>query len=201
MPRSPAVPRPCSRMASIGSAREARSAGTTPKSSATAIATDAVNASTRQSRCVSRNTVFACVDNCRTSRSLAHRAIAEAGDAAGARQQQALDELLAGEAPARRAERQAHAEFMAARGGAREEQVGDVRARNQQHERDDRHDGQNRLPIPAAHRRGAAGGRLHAERRREVARLRASARTLVGIVASRICGWTPRSACSADATV
>ena len=63
----------------------------------------------------------------------------EAEDAADQRQQHALDEQLADDAPARRAERHADADLARAVRGAREQQVGDVRARDQQHERDRAH--------------------------------------------------------------
>jgi hypothetical protein len=68
----------------------------------------------------------------------------ETGQGAGAREHQALHELLPGKAPPRRPERQADAEFVAPRCRARKKQIGDVGARNQQDERDDSHDRQNR---------------------------------------------------------
>jgi hypothetical protein len=51
---------------------------------------------------------------------------------------------------------------------AREEQIGDVRAGDQQHERDHRHDRQHRLAVAVAHRRRAASGGLQRERLREI---------------------------------
>ena len=60
----PAIPRPCAFIASFGSTRVARSAGTVPKITAVATATAAVNPSTRQSSVKSRCTLFVAVDSC-----------------------------------------------------------------------------------------------------------------------------------------
>ena len=106
--------------------------------------------------------MFVAVDSWRTSSRLPHCASSEAEDRAGAGQQQALGEQLPRDAQARRAERQAQAELLAARGGARQQQVREVRARDQQHQPDDDHDRQQR---PTVARRGdpespfAAGSR------------------------------------------
>ena len=74
-----------------------------------------------------------------------------------------------GQPPARRAEREAHGEFMAASRCAREEQIRDIRRRHEQHQRNDNHDDEKRLSISAAHRRRTASRRLDAERRRQIA--------------------------------
>ncbi len=61
--------------------------------------------------------------------------------AAGDREQQALGEKLRDDAAALGAEREADADFLAPAREAREQQVGDVRARDQQHrgDRDEQH--------------------------------------------------------------
>ena len=62
----------------------------------------------------------------------------DAADAAGQREHDALGEQLADDAPTAGADRQPHADLALARGAAREQQVGDVGARDQQ---DDEHRG------------------------------------------------------------
>ena len=95
----------------------------------------AVNPSTRQSSERSRNTRVG------GRRQLPHEQPAaplreeQPEQRADAGQQQALAQQLPRDPQARRAERDAHAELVPARGRAREEQVRDVRARDQQHER------------------------------------------------------------------
>ena len=59
----------------------------------------------------------------------------QAGRAAGAREHEALDEQLPDDARAAGADRDAHGHFFLPADRAREQQVGDVRARNQQHQR------------------------------------------------------------------
>jgi hypothetical protein len=53
--------------------------------------------------------------------------------------------------------REAHGHLGLPGGCARQQQRRDVRASDQQHERDDHHHGQSRLSIPGAHRRWTAG--------------------------------------------
>ena len=55
------------------------------------------------------------------------------GDAAEHRQQHAFREQLPNEPPPARAQRHAHRDLALAHGGAREQQVGDVRARDEEH--------------------------------------------------------------------
>ncbi len=57
---------------------------------------------------------------------------------------------------------------------AREKQIRDIGACDQQDERDDRHDDENRLSIAGAHGRRPTGGSLHSHGRREIARPGAS---------------------------
>ena len=57
-----------------------------------------------------------------------------AEDGANRRQHHALDQQLADNARARRADREAHGDLTLARGGARQQQVREVGAGDQQHE-------------------------------------------------------------------
>ena len=68
-----------------------------------------------------------------------HDGEGEAGEAAEERQQQALDEQLLHEAPARRAERQAQRDLLLPHEASRDEQIRDVGARDEQHEADHAH--------------------------------------------------------------
>ena len=74
------------------------------------------------------------VESWRTSRRLPHCANSEAERRAGHGEQQALGQQLARETAARRAQGQARAELVAARVRAREQQVGDVGAGDEQDE-------------------------------------------------------------------
>jgi len=65
------------------------------------------------------------------------------------RHQQALGEHLPDQPAARRADRRPDRELAAARRGAHDQEIGDVRARNQQHERDGAHHRQDRRPHVA----------------------------------------------------
>ena len=80
---------------------------------------------------------------------------AEADDGAGGGQQDALGEELADQAPASRAHGGAHADLALAGGGAGEQQVGDVDARDQEHEAHGGGEGQHRRAN------AADGGLLH----------------------------------------
>ena len=61
------------------------------------------------------------------------------GDRAKRSENRALDEQLLNQASAAGADGEPHADLAAPRGGAREQHSGDIRAGNQQHEADDRH--------------------------------------------------------------
>ena len=145
------TPRPRSRIASIGLAREARSAGARPTSKRRG------KRHGRGEREQPPVDLHVEEHGVRLRRQLPDEQAAapvrdaEAGERARGREQQDLDEQLAREAPARRAQRQAHAELVASRGGARQEQIGDVGAGDQQHERDHGHRHEHRLAIGAAH--------------------------------------------------
>ena len=144
--------------------------------------------------------MFACVDNCRTSRRLPQCAIQRPASAPARGEQQNLDQQLAGEAPAGRAQRQTHAELVLARGSSGQEQIGDVGAGDQEHQRDHGHRHEHRLTVGGPHQRRANGGWRHLEWLGEVL-----SRKTAGVcgfrVDSRICGCTPRNACSAAARV
>jgi hypothetical protein len=74
----------------------------------------------------------------------------QAQNAAQQGQQQAFDQPLPHQPPARGAQREAHGNFAAARGSARNQQVGHVRAGDQQHQAHGRH--QDRQGLPNASR-------------------------------------------------
>ena len=92
----------------------------------------------------------------------------DAGRGAEQRQQQALDQQLARDEPARRAERQPDAQLALPRGGLREQEIGHVRARDEQHHRDDAEQHEQRLAVALAQTgdAGVAGRQL--ERPRDV---------------------------------
>ena len=73
-------------------------------------------------------------------------AIADAEHAAGDRYQRALDEELADEAHPSAAERRAHRELVLPRGAARDQEVRDVDARDEQQEADGAEQRQEREP-------------------------------------------------------
>ena len=62
-------------------------------------------------------------------------------------EQQTFDQELARQPAARRAEREPHAPFVAARGRASEQQIRDVGARDQQHQSDDDQHHEQRTPV------------------------------------------------------
>src|SRR5262249_51338908 len=94
----------------------------------------------------------------------------EADARARERQQRALREQLPRDAPPRGAERDAHAQLVPPRARAREEQIRDVGARDQQDERDHGHDQVQRIAILASERVGAIGGGPQRERILQVVR-------------------------------
>ena len=152
---SPTTPRPCALSASFGCTRVPRSAGAIPNSTAVAMAMPAVNPSTRQSSGrLEEHGVGG-------RRQLPHEQPAaplreeQPDQRADAGQQQALAQQLPRDPHARRAQGDAHAELVPARRRAREEQVRDVRARDEEHEADDHHDGGQRQAVALAQRRTA----------------------------------------------
>ena len=101
-----------------------------------ATASTAMNANTRQSPARSTNSWCRCVAIERDEHAAdSHCASQIPSAGAGDGEQQALDEQLAEDPDARRADRQPHGDLALARGRARQHQVGEVRAGNQQHQR------------------------------------------------------------------
>ncbi len=100
--------------------------------------------------------------------------------AANRRQQQTLRQHLANQTPAGRAERRAHRQLPIPAGGPRQQQVGDIGARNQQHERHRNHGDESgplrgvvddlvgQLGHPRAHPR-VGRGMVHGQPRRDPA--------------------------------
>ncbi len=107
---------PVSFSASIGATRVARKAGAVPNSTAVATVTAAVNASTRQSSDRSRNDAVDGGRQLRHQHAAAPRREHQADHRADAGKDEAFNEQLPRQTPARRAERQPHAQFVAARG-------------------------------------------------------------------------------------
>ena len=154
--RSPVTLRPCSLRASFGARPVTPAAGASPNSSAVARPTAAVKPRTRQSSERSRATVRAeLADEQRAA------PLARSPDRRGCPRRpgaECLDQELAGQPAARGAERQPHAQLAAAAAGARQHQVGEVGARDQQHAADDDQDHRERLGEAGAQCRAAAGG-------------------------------------------
>ena len=126
--------RPAPRSASIGLVRVANHAGAAPNRMPVTSASVNANARTAGAGVVSigRN-----VDpGERERQQQARRADRddEAGDAAGDREEDALDQRLRHDLPARRADREPDRRLRPPRHGAREQQVGDVGARDEQHQ-------------------------------------------------------------------
>ena len=118
--RAPAcrAPGPRTRSASIGAAREARNAGPVPKSDAVSTAIDrGARQDPPVEREIQRTRACPASRGSRPSRGSPRPAKTRPA-AAPSRQHEALDEQLPGEPPARRAERQPHAQLVAARGRA-----------------------------------------------------------------------------------
>ena len=82
----------------------------------------------------------------------APRRQAETQNAAQDREQHALDEQLPDDAPAAGAQGDTHRDFARSLGGTRQQQIGHVRARDQQHERDGAHQREeDQLDLRAGH--------------------------------------------------
>ena len=80
------------------------------------------------------------------------------------RKEEALGQELAGEHEPRCAERQPDAHLVSTRSRACEQEIGDVRAGDEQNETDDDHDGREWPLISAAERRGTARGGIERQR-------------------------------------
>jgi len=102
-------------------------------------------------------------------RQLSHERLAaplsddEAADGTEHRVNEALEQQLPRETATGRAKRQANAELVPARRGTGQQQVGDVDAGDQQHERDDNQQGDQRPLEPLAQSRRTVGNRLELE--------------------------------------
>lgn len=87
------------------------------------------------------------------------------------REQDAFGEQLAHDARAARAERHADRDLALARGAARDQQIGDVRARNEEDQGDGRHEQPQRMRVRVAQLRESIRSGPHAERPGQVVRL------------------------------
>ena len=131
----PVAPRPPSLSDSARFVFEMSSAGASPKAMPVASETSAVKARTRASSSRLRDARDAFGAE-RDDQIRAPEREHHARDAAEAGQQHALGQKLADDARAARAERQPHLDLTLPADGAFEQQVGDVHAGDQQHERD-----------------------------------------------------------------
>ena len=122
-----------------------RSAGARPKAIPVTSETSAVKARTRASISVSATRVSDSGLSA-TIRSVPQNASIDPQHAAEAGQQHALRQELADDARAARAERQPHLDLTLPADGAFEQQVGDVHAGDEQHERDGTQQQQERGP-------------------------------------------------------
>ena len=104
-----------------------------------------------------------------TRKRLSHCASTAPPPAPIAAMQHALREQLPDDAAARRADRQAHGDLALARGRARQHQVRQVRAGDQQHQPGGREQQPQRRLVVAAQRRDAGAGRERAELERQIA--------------------------------
>ena len=140
----------------------ARIAGTRPKIRQVATASAAVNANTRQSSdSATKIRLFSVVRNS-TRKRLSHCARTAPQRRADRGDQQALRQQLTDDAPARRADREANGDLALARGGARQHQVREVGARDQQHQAGRRQQQPERRLVVAAQRRDAGARRERA---------------------------------------
>ena len=124
------------RSMSLRSVRDAFHAGTMPNSKPVAIDTASAKSSTRTSSRIVAGSTGSCGPTSATSDFVERHRERDAGDAAEQRQQHTLGEQLLRDASAAGAERGAHRKLARARRAARELEIGDVRAGDEQHERD-----------------------------------------------------------------
>ena len=97
-------------------------------------------------------------DRKRTSDAAARGCHEQSESGARAAQYDTLGEQLADEPPSAGAEREPHGHFTASRAGPRQQQVRDVHRRNEQQQRDDRHQHPERGGEPPSQERQAAAG-------------------------------------------
>ena len=126
--------RPAPRSASIGSVRVANHAGAAPNTIPVTSASANANASTIGDGLVSIGRKLAPGERERQQQARRADRDGESDDAAGDGEEHALDERLRDDLPARRADRQPQRGLAAPRDRAREQQVRDVGAGDQQHQ-------------------------------------------------------------------
>ena len=147
---SRAAARPCILSTSIGCAPRRAECRYRSEDAAVATATTAVNARIRQSNDRSSVMRSAGVDSCATRARLPHAATTRPPIAPhAARTRLSISSCRARRAP-RRAKGEPHAELVPARGGARQQQVRDVDARDHQHEQHDNEDREERTRVGLA---------------------------------------------------
>ena len=164
LPRLPAF------IAAPGAVPVTRIAGISPKTRQVATASAAVKAKMRQSS--ARFTKIGALSLVRkfTRNRLSHCASRAPQTAPNRRDQQALGQQLADDAPARRADRQPHGDLALARGGARQHQVREIRAGDEQHEAGRGEQQPQRRLVGPPERRHAGPGLEGAELELEVIR-------------------------------
>ena len=147
-------------IAALRSGRRARSAGSRPTSGPVATVTASENSSTcRSSRGV--NVIGSASDGEPAQHVDADVGDDDAGEAAEQREHQVLGQHLTHQPAAAGAERRTHGQLLLAMAAAREQQVGDVGARDQQHQRHGAEQDHHRRPRHAA---DDLGHRLHDRR-------------------------------------
>ena len=166
--RVPDRPPPVLR-AVIGATLEARSAGATPNSAVVSSVRPAANARSRQSMRRSSCTGSSGDASMPTTAGAGDRGEEQAEDARGSGHERAFDEHLLNQPAPAGADRQAQRHLALARRGAGQEQVGDVRAGDEEDQRRDRRQDPQRALELAPQRRRTVGRRPQEERRREEA--------------------------------
>ena len=191
---SPTTPRPCSFSASFGCdarapqrRRHAEQHGGRDRHGGGEAEHAPVERQRRETRCWSTSTAAGRAAGCPSARRRA-RAPRRAPDSS----RLSASSCRAMRQP-RRAERQPHAQLVAPRRRAREQQVRDVGAGDQQHQPDDDHDRGQRPAIALAQARAAGGRGAGARTPPSDSSSLSCGRQSCGIVASRICGCTPRN--------
>ena len=111
--------------------------------------TTSVKRPTRRSGSECRTRGASSKGSARSSRSPVQVASSSARGGAQQRQHDALDQQLADEPPAAGAQAEADGDLLLPRGGAGHQQVGDVRAGDQQHQADHAHQHHQRASSPA----------------------------------------------------
>ena len=160
--RSPAV-RPEPRSASIGSVRVANHAGAVPKSSPVTSARLVAKASTSGDGVVSIGSEARAGERQRQQEPGGAHRHDQTGQGTSDREQDAFDERLGDDLAARGSHGQAYRGLAAARHRAGQQQVGDVGAGDQQHQRADRHQDAQAAPVLLLHHADAGAGGHHGD--------------------------------------